>query len=383
MNILIVGAGIAGTALANNLQNEGFSIDIIEKAKSFSSNSGYVIGVWANGSDILRKMNLFDKIKAQGFMSNFQLLTDAKSKILRQTDLRELNEKYGGVVFFMKRGTLHQVLLEDKKVIDSIQFGKEITHLKENETSVTVSFSDNSTKNYDIVIGADGINSAVKNAMFQHQGNITHTSSFFYYLCQKAEDLPALTGDVEMMGNGTFLGIYPCGNNQIGVYGAVNTTEIPSDKKAYLKTVFADFEGYSDYALKTIDQVDDIFLDCLREISLKNWHSKRIILIGDAAHAMLPTTGQGISVALEDAYLLANLLKTKENKDFSSIFAEFQTIRQAPLGKIQKRARILNKLIETDNSLFCWLRNTAIRILHRGSKTKSLDTFFEETKQNV
>ncbi len=383
MKILIVGAGIAGAALANNLQGENIEIDIIDKAKSFSPDLGYVIGVWANGSDILRKMNLFEPIKAKGFMSNFQLLTDEKSKILRQTDLRELNEKYGGVVFFMKRGALHQVLLEAKNIDKKVQFAKEITQLVENENDVTVSFSDNSVEKYDFVVGADGINSSVKKALFQAEGNITHRSSFFYYLCQKPTNLPDLKGDVEMMGKGNFLGMYPCGGNQIGVYGAVNTSKIPSDKKAYLKSVFANFEGYSDYALQTIDQVDDIFLDKLREISLKNWHSKRVILIGDAAHAMLPTTGQGISVALEDAYLLANLLTNHNNKPFVDIFVEFQATRQAPLGKIQKRARILNKLIETDNSLFCWLRNTAIRILHRGSKTKSLDTFFEEKKQNV
>ena len=376
-NVLIVGGGIAGLALANLLDTNKFNSTIIEK-KTVANEDGYIIGIWANGLHALKNMpDLFSNLVEKGIISEFQSLTTASGRKLRYTNLQKLNQKYGGVVVFTSRGALHQALQKPLEKTLNIRFGTSISQLQNGKDNVTVTFENGVIETYDFVFGADGLNSSTRDFIEKDNAIVKHNADFFYCTLPVQENLPKITGDIEMIGNGDYVGVYPYNAaGDLGLYMCIANAPKNQATLPLLKEKLRYFESPFKECLAVLDENTTIFRDTLREVKLKNWYNNRVVLLGDAAHALLPTTGQGISAALEDATLLADLLNKSD--DFSAAFAQYQGIRKPLVDSIQGRSQLINSLVLLQNPFLCWCRNVLIGLAGLLPKEKSLDKFFEK-----
>ena len=378
--ILIVGGGIAGLTLAVLAGRRGCAVTVLESMAQFND-GGYVIGVWKNGCTVLWDMGLGEQVESTGRQSAYQLLSDEKGRELKRTDLSRLASKHGSAVRFMTRGTLHKILQNALSDTTNIHFNRSVAELRPDHNHVVVRDTAGEEDTFDIVVGSDGIHSTTRKLLFHHDAVLRHNAVFYYGAAVCKDWNKPLLGDVEMLGRGTFLGVYPVSDDECGFYAALypGGQFLSEPAESVLRREFADFGWQAPALLR--DLRPPIFGDWIQETAPSQWSRGRCVLIGDAAHALLPTTGQGISLALEDAFLLdQTLAQTSNDHDaLARAWATFEQRRRARIEPIRRRSRrinLINRLATRNNPLFCRFRNALVRMSLGSAKERRLDKFF-------
>lgn len=359
------------------MESSGAEITLIEKTNQWKP-AGYVIGLWYNGIEILKDLNIYGPLEEKGHRNEFQETTDEYGTRLRKTDFAYLNNKYGTAVQFLHRKDLHEVLRNHTSRVQ-VNLGTTLKSVVERDDDVEVVFSNDTRHRYDLVIGADGINSQVRSFIFNSESPIIYDTEYMAFIAELSEVCPR--GNIEMLGTGKIWGYYPISETECGIFASMRTDnctldEAPIDR---LRSTFQNFGGYVPKTLRDLSNSTPIYSDSIKEVELQRWHTNRIILIGDAAHAMLPTTGQGVSAAIEDGYELGKRLFVKnQNHGFSDIFREFEKQRRAKIAPIQKRSRIANHVVMSGSRIICAARDALIKYGPRNSTTTVLDKFFRK-----
>ena len=375
MNILIIGGGIAGLAFANFLEQNNVNYHLIEKQKNWKD--GYVISLWNNGLSVLRKLNLDLELKNIGFVAKSQKIYNNKGVILKQDDFRKIKAQFQPAIQFLHRHEL-QRLLVSKLNKENIEFNQEVIAIEHLKGKTTVETKDGEKRNYDLVVGADGGGSFVRKLLFSNGKVLNYNLVFFSFVTNYKDH--GLTGNVEQLGNSKMFGIYPISNNKVGVYASAKPNPKYKDysSQKLIQTYFSHFKGHAENILSHIEDVTDIISRPIQEVDLDNWYQDNIVLIGDAAHAMLPTTGQGVSAALEDAMVLFDELKFTNFTDLQSSFSAFQHKRQKKNIPIQKNARFINKILMIESIYISLIRNFYLKFTPNNSNVKSLNNFFKK-----
>ncbi len=306
--ILIVGGGIAGLTLATALHQHGFTAELIERSSSWQV-IGAGIAVQPNGIRILRALGLGPAIEHAGTVIHHWDFCDQQGQVLCEIDLEGL---WGDVGPFIgvERTKLQQVLLAGAATVPS-RLGTSIISLTQDEHRVSVEFSDGSAGDYDLVVGADGIASIVR--------KLTLSEAPPVYAGQIAWRSVApirprgLTKLQFLLGEGCFFGLCPVGNGQ--TYGFGNVTELHfhdavQGRLERLRERFAAFGGIIQEYLAALESDEQIHCSAIEWVEQDEWHTGRVVLIGDAAHASSPMMGQGGCLAMEDAYVLAEVLRS-------------------------------------------------------------------------
>jgi len=373
--ILIIGGGIAGVSIANFLDKEKFAITLIEQAKEWKP-VGYVIGLWYNGIKILQKHGFYDELVGKGVINAFQRTTNRKGNVLKEISFERLNKKFGAGVQFMHRATLHEVLLSKMTGVN-VMLNTTVTALNQVGDTVEITFSNGQKDFFDIVIGADGIKSKTRSFLFPEYQPFIYPVEFFSFLTNAP--LPTPAGNIEMFGKGSFFGIYPYSPSACGVYCAIQHKSHQKGQQApihKIKTAFNNFGGYVPTILRALTPDTSIVNDLVKEVELDIWHKGKVILIGDASHALLPTTGQGVAAAIEDASVLAEMLN-QPYANLENVFTNFTKKRKSKLAGIRRQSRFVHKFMMSSFILLVIFRDLAVRFSPFDTVSK-LEAFFEK-----
>ncbi len=306
--ILIVGGGIAGLTLATALHQHGFTAELIECSPSWHA-VGAGIAVQSNGICILRALGMGAAIEQAGTVIRHWDFCDHQGEVLCETDLEGL---WGDVGPFIgiERTKLQQVLLAGAVAVPS-RLGTSVIALTQDERRISVEFSDGSASDYDLVVGADGIASTVRQLTLSvappvYAGQMTWRSV--------APIRPrGLTKLQFLLGERCFFGLCPVGNGR--TYGFGNVTEprfydVGQGRLERLRERFAAFGGIIQEYLAALESDEQIHCSAIEWVEQTEWHAGRVVLIGDAAHASSPMMGQGGRLAMEDVYVLAEVLRS-------------------------------------------------------------------------
>jgi 2-polyprenyl-6-methoxyphenol hydroxylase-like FAD-dependent oxidoreductase len=298
--ILIVGAGIAGLSLARALEQRNITADVVERGVEHRT-TGTGLYLPANAIRALRHLGLGDAVAARAEQVRRQRLLDHRGRLLTEYAVDTIWGDVGDC-YAMSRSTLLDILLTG--IDDSrVRLGAGVETV---DAEGTVTFADGSQEAYDLVVGADGISSAVRASAFAGSSE----PRFLNQICWRyiAHDTTGVIPDgvwsVRLGSRGRSFLTEPLGDGQVYCYAEINSTE-PTAPAADWRTLFADFV---EPIPTMLEQGADAYFAPLHEIDDDDWVRSQVVLIGDAAHACSPSMAQGCALALEDTLVLAELI---------------------------------------------------------------------------
>lgn len=312
MRILIVGAGIAGLATYRALARRGFDLTIVEKSMSPGS-GGAGLFIPGNGARALETLGLLEPFLELSHSIRAQRFFDGSGKPLNAIQTHEFWNKIGPCRS-IRHSDLWSVLTEGVNPAD-IQHRR----LADITAAGLVRFHDGACGYYDLVVGADGINSNVRQIVLpngptpQYVGNIC-----WRYI---APNVSALEDWTVMLGaDRSLLGV-PLSPSEVHIYGDISVPEskiADFSSASPLLPLFEDIAGALLPALE-LSSAMDVHFARLTRIKSDLLHSNQVVLVGDAAHASSPIMAQGACMAIEDAIVLADELTSSERLDVALV----------------------------------------------------------------
>jgi 2-polyprenyl-6-methoxyphenol hydroxylase-like FAD-dependent oxidoreductase len=352
MRILIVGGGLGGMMLAASLEQRGLHYDLIEQSPE-KHDQGYSLGVWCNSQNLFQSLGLqgpFDKL---GTKIHIYDICDSSGRQLRAFRFDPFYSRYGMAYTQVNRRQLRD-LLSSKTDPTRISFNTKLVAMNQSPAHVEVTLSDGPVKRYDLVIGADGVHSLVRDLAFgKSLQTFTGWRGWYVWIDKRFGKRAGMT---EFLGPGRCLGIFDDGDRALAIFFATcvpAAPDDPADRVALLKELFKSELAHLPGALDTI-RGDEVMSTDLASVRMKRWIHNRAILLGDAAHAFEPHTGLGASMAMEDAYVLANeIALVSSGYPIAEALNNYQRMRQQRVAIAQR----LNWKIRT----FAFIRTGMMR----------------------
>ena len=374
MRILIVGAGVAGLTLAAMLQQKGIQPDIVEDAPEFG-HLGYVIILMQAGSRILKGLGVHQDLYEHGVaVSNYDI-ADTDGNVLRSHTVGDSYASVFGDSFSIYRPALIDVI---RGAVDesAIQMGTTVDHIEQTNDEVMVTLSDGSQKTYDLVIGADGAHSKMRDLVF---GDVEMIYSGLHGWAWWGEQHDAFTDRVlEHWGTGGAFGLYPTAD-RLCVVGVVKTEagqpDDPETRKQRIREHYKDWSSkWVHHGLDELDDMksEDLFHDDFYYGAQQHWYRGRVVLAGDSVHAFSPISGLGASMAMESAATLAEELSYVDSRFIDQALRKYEDRHKQRVFLLRNQARTFGGIVTTEQPAFAGLRNLAVRYIEQGPVHKLL-----------
>lgn len=335
--VLVVGGGIGGLTMAAALRQLGLGAEIVERDGDWRP-VGAGLSVQPNGLRVLSKLGLEAATIGSGCVIGRWLFADQYGGTLCEIDLGEVWGDVGPCVG-IARARLQEVLVAGARAVPC-RLGTSIAAIDQDSRQVSVRFTDGSAGAYDLVVGADGIRSAVRDLVFgkaepAFAGQISWRSLV-------PISLPGPPSIQFWLGERCFFGLCAVGGGY--TYGFANiTSERQHDpvrgRLGRLRERFAGFGASVHDFLACLEDDEQIHCSAIEWVEQERWHNGRVVLIGDAAHASSPMMGQGGSMAMEDAWVLAGLLHTEPTLE--GALASYAQRRAPRVSWVQQQSRVV------------------------------------------
>lgn len=312
MRVLIVGGGIAGLAMARALELQGLSPDLIER-KADAPQGGTGLYLPGNAARALGQLGLLDSVAAVAVPINTQQILDSRGRQLSVTRTQDVWSSCGPCLA-LPREVLHTTLRSSLRGT-RLRFGTSITDIRQIGKKSVTTFSDGTTGDYDVVIGADGIHSYVRHALFPDASPL-YTGNVCWRFITKYS--VAVDGWTVMLGNRMSLLAMPIDDDRLYVYADMAVNEADAQQRA---ARFPLSELKDQFAAPLFPLVAhapaqaQLHVGHIEQVVMTDWVQGNVVLIGDAAHASSPSMAQGAAMAMEDALVLAETLTAIPNID--------------------------------------------------------------------
>ena len=338
-HILIIGCGIAGLAAALCLKKAGIEAAVFEAYPTSRDSSGSFFGLHPNGRDVLETLGIADTVLAEGIATrNFHFSNNKRSLATVATD-----------VITIRRGAVAQALREEVTSQGiPIQYDKKLTATTQTDDRVMVNFEDGTRASGTCLIGSDGIHSKTRRIVFGNSPRSYYTGTIrSAAVIRNTIGLkPSYSTTNMIIGREAFFSYLVRSDSLIYWFSNRFDKAEPSrgeieaisqaDWQAELTSLY---DGDDPMVGRIIAATDDTIQKYpVYDMPLiANWYKQRVCLIGDAAHAPSPKAGQGASMALEDAIIIAKCLR--DIPDITQAFATFESLRKQRVETLFKKTR--------------------------------------------
>lgn len=313
--MLIVGGGIAGMALAIGLKRAGIRSELVEINPQWTV-SGLGIGLGGPALRALKMIGVLDQCVERGFGYSFFNAADADGNIKGTVQLPRLNGPDYPATIGIMRQALHSIL--QQAITDAqipVHLGTTVAALNQDDGGVNVTCTDGRSDRFDLVVGADGANSKIRDMLFGAQWRPKYTGQAVWRATVKRP--PEVQSRTSYQGPRNKAGFNPVSDREMYIYLVQNLPDfvrLPDERLcAVLDELLADFGGLIGAARAEINDPKDIAYRPITSVILPPpWYRGRVILIGDAAHTTTPHMAAGAGIAIEDAIVLAELLQSEK-----------------------------------------------------------------------
>ena len=319
-SVLVVGAGLAGTATAIHLARGGVAVDLVEIKPDVAA-LGSGITLQGNALRELRSLGVWEPVQQKGYAFD---VTAIRAPDPAGTVVAEIPDaKTGGpdlpAVMGMSRPELARILVDRATQVGvKVRFGTTHTDLRQDADGVDVTFSDGSAGRYDLVVAADGVRSWTRRAL----GIDLETRSVGMGIWRAFGPRPSsvVRTDLYYGGPSFIAGYCPTGEDSLYAYivepARDRSTLSPEEQLATMRQLSEAYHGPWDDVRETLTDPSTVNYTWFETHVLPApWARGRVVLIGDAAHTCPPTIAQGGAMALEDAVVLAELLLDRSAVD--------------------------------------------------------------------
>jgi 2-polyprenyl-6-methoxyphenol hydroxylase-like FAD-dependent oxidoreductase len=367
--VLVSGAGIAGPTIVYWLSRRGFTPALIECASRFRE-GGYVVDFWGVGFDVADRMGLIPALRSQGYSFNrIEFVAKdgtTRSAVGGKTFQRTLGDRFFSI---HRRDLAHAIYLAIEGRVETV-FGDTVTAITQDAQGAHVTFARGKPRFFDLVIGADGLRSAVRAAV------CGPCEDYERYLGYYAASF--ITSGYLRRNERTYLS-YAAPGRQISRYGLRDdrtafvfvfaSPRLPAGvardttaQKQLLGRIFSR-EPWEEWLeiQKRLETCDDLYFDAVSQIVLPRWSHGRVALVGDAAYCPSLLAGEGAAFAMRGAYILARELERVAGAHVHA-FANYERLFRRFMDGKQKSARRFASSFAPRSSLGLFVRDQVLRL---------------------
>lgn len=369
LRIAIVGAGIGGLSLALGLRERGVRAEVFEQAPELTE-IGAAIALSANANREYARLGVVDELAAASTIPteliyrHWQDGSRIAAHPVRKDDAYV--SRFGAPYFGIHRADL-QKTLSIAFGVEHLHLGCRLTNLVPERDSVMLEFANGRVERADVVIGADGVRSTVRRWVTGADDAVYSGTSAFRGIVP-TENLPSLPDPHAIqfwMGPDAHLLHYAIGGHgeSVNFFAVVegppiwphdgSIVEVPEEAPV------ASFRGWHAAVTEMIAAAASPLRWSLFTVRpLLRWYRGRVVILGDAAHGMLPHQGQGANTSIEDAFALAALVAdARPGDDLDPVFSRYQTLRRARTRAIQRSSWVTNSLLHLPEGPAARMRN--------------------------
>ena len=366
MKAIISGAGIAGLTAALALAREGWSVTVLEKAPGLRA-GGYMLDFYGPGFEAAEDLGLIGALREKARSVGRLDFVDARGRVGSSMDYQQIRRAAGDKLFPILRGDIERALHAALPEAVELRYGSSIAALDNRTDGISATLASGERLDADLLVGADGIHSATRGLVFGDESQFIrplgyHTAAYFF---ESAAVAAALDGDFKLAAiRQRLVGLYEVEPNQIMAFFVLRADglERPRDPRQVLKEGFGDLGWVVPQALAGMPGPEDIYYDVVAQIEMPRWHDNRVVLIGDAAHAVSLVAGQGASLAIAGGRALGQALSGTGTIEVALDRFETQ-LRPLVLEKQQAGRRMADWFVPASDG-HVWLRDVTVNVLN-------------------
>lgn len=370
--VIVVGGGIGGLAAAVALQQVGIAATVYERMSAIRE-VGAALALWPNGVKALAALGLREALDRIGMPEERGRIYSWRGALLSETLMRDVERRFGAPVMVVHRADLQAMLLAafdmGRVVLDAA-----CTGFRQTAHGVTALFAGGYTAAGDLLIGADGIHSAVRAQMFGHQR--PRYSGYTAWRGIAGTDTPLGEPGLgfETWGVGVRFGAAHITPQRVYWYGTRNApegeTDAPEGRKQEVTTLFRGWHAPIPQIIAATPAAAILRNDIHDRPPLDHWSRGRVTLLGDAAHATTPNLAQGACQAIEDGVVLARCLR--DSPDVATALAAYEARRRRRANLVITTSWRLGQAGQWEHPLLCRLRDALIRATPQSTQLRQL-----------
>ena len=366
-NVAVIGAGVSGLTAGYALRKIGIEVDIFERSESIKE-FGAGITLSQNATVLLQEIGLMESLSSKGYHPMGSYIRDyKKAKVIKSKTLDK------NFITLDRRDLVATLTTRLEEIGGSISFDSEIKSIDPIAGEILISNQEKRT--YDLILICDGIKSSLRELYFDNQ-----KPQFTNYVAWRGmtsiKNLPKFEGNDKVnvyYGPGGHCVHYPTGREDLVNFIAIEQNVTWSEESWKIegsKTEFLNrFKGWNEDLISMFDSSQEVYKWGIFERPLpKKLYRSKCVLLGDAAHPMVPFLGQGGCLAIEDAYCLMFLLTGKE--DLNAALQKYDKLRNSRSSWVQKRSKFQGMFNHVSNPLLATVRNFVTKIIMNSSVNK-------------
>jgi 2-polyprenyl-6-methoxyphenol hydroxylase-like FAD-dependent oxidoreductase len=372
LRAIVIGAGPAGLATAILLRRLGMEPIVFERQTDLSPGSGLTL--WPNAFEALETLGAVEAVRAHCAPAEGLSIRTSAGETLQFISRSTMESRCGGSGWALHRSNLIRSLSELLPT-DTIRFGARCVAVRTGADSVTARFADGSEAEGDLLIGADGHRSVVRNSLFG--GGDLRYLGYTVVRGVATYPTPPLPGQLSM-GRGQQFGLFPLRDDGLYWFAAFNAPEGDArqdrDYLPFLKERFRHWHEPIPAVIDATKPEDLVVTGIYDRPPLRRWGRGSITLIGDAAHPSAPALGQGTCQAFEDAVVLAECLSVETEVPVA--LGRYEDRRRGRANALTMQARWMGAIGQWSNPLLVALRNRMFKAMSEQSQVRGLNRMF-------
>ncbi|MFE2060159.1 FAD-dependent monooxygenase [Streptomyces sp. NPDC059446] len=325
--VLISGGGVAGPALAHWLHRHGFVVTVVERGPGVR-HGGQAVDVRGVALDVIERMGLLDEARrARTRMRGMSVLDPEGKEIERSTETALSSGRLDSADIELLREDLVRMVFARTGGDVEYLFGDTITALVEGATGVRVDFAREPSRTFDLVIGADGLHSTVRRLAFGPEERYAHHLGSYLSVFSADNFLGLEDWQVWLRDGDVGFGIMSVRENrELRVAFGFESGPLPRDADALRRTITERLSALRWEGRRLAEaarDAPDFYCDAMAQIRMDRWSQGRVALLGDAGYCPSPLSGQGTSLALVGAHVLAGCL-AQASGDHTAAYARYE-----------------------------------------------------------
>jgi 2-polyprenyl-6-methoxyphenol hydroxylase-like FAD-dependent oxidoreductase len=318
--VLVSGASIAGPCLAYWLHRYGFEVTVVEKSSSLRG-GGYAIDIRGTAREVVSRMGLVPQLQAEHVNTERISFIDANGFPIGSIRPETLSGGVEGQDLEVRRGDLAKALYDLIKDDVEFLFNDSIATLEDGRDGVDITFQGGTHRTFDLVIGADGLHSKTRRLVFGPEEEFDRYFGYVFAGFSLSNDF-GLVREASIWntpGRAAVLYAHEPSDRLTGLLAfaqdkpPINAFRHPEDQRDLVASKFPEHVSHVPNLVAAMREADDLFFDVVSQIHMPTWSKGRVALVGDAAYATSFLSGQGSSVSLVGAYVLAGELSSHAN----------------------------------------------------------------------